>query len=79
MTNNLPESTRQQIESISIDSNQPLVISDADEVLLIFMERFETFLNAQDYFFDWSSFKLTGNIFHKTDNYQLLQEEVFSL
>ena len=79
MTNNLSESTRKQIESISIDTNLPLVISDADEVLLIFMERFETFLNRQDYFFDWSSFKLTGNIYHKPNNHQLSQEEVFSL
>ena len=79
MTNNLSESTRKQIESISIDTNLPLVISDADEVLLIFMERFEIFLNRQGYFFDWSSFKLTGNIYHKPDNHQLSQEEVFSL
>ena len=79
MTNNLSESTRKQIELISIDTNFPLVISDADEVLLIFMERFEIFLNRQDYFFDWSSFKLTGNIYHKPDIHQLSQEEVFSL
>ena len=43
------------------------------------MERFEIFLKRQDYFFDWSSFKLTGNIFYKPDNYQLSQVEVFSL
>jgi hypothetical protein len=79
MTNNLLENTRHQISSIIIDRNRPLIISDADEVLVVFMARFELFLNEQNYFFDWSSFRLTGNIRRKSDNYTFSQNEVLSL
>ncbi|MFP6717278.1 MAG: hypothetical protein VCB82_07245, partial [Alphaproteobacteria bacterium] len=79
MTNDLLENTRHQISSIIIDRNRPLIISDADEVLVVFMARFELFLNEQNYFFDWSSFRLTGNIRRKSDNYTFSQNEVLSL
>ena len=72
------ESTRSQISSINIDKQRPLIISDADEVLLIFMEHFEHFLSTKGCYFDWSSFKLTGNIHRYSDKYTLAQEEVFN-
>ena len=71
--------TRSQISSINVDPNQPLIISDADEVLLVFMAHFEQFLSKNGCYFDWSSFRLTGNIHRLADKYTLLQDEVFNL
>jgi hypothetical protein len=73
------DSTRSQISSIHIDLKQPLIISDADEVLLVFMAHFERFLCKKGYYFDWSSFKLTGNVHRLSDKHTLVQEEVFNL
>ena len=79
MIKDLPENTANQISLVSINRDKPLIISDADEVLVVFMARFELFLKSQDCFFDWSSFRLTGNIHRKSDNYTFSQEEVLSL
>ena len=79
MTIAMLDSTRLQISSIRIDRNQPLIISDADEVLLIFMRHFEQFLDKGGYYFDWSSFRLTGNVHRRSDKYTLVQNEVFGL
>ena len=79
MINDLLENTANQISATSISRDKPLIISDADEVLVVFMAQFELFLHAQDCFFDWSSFRLTGNIHRKSDNYTFSQEEVMSL
>ena len=61
------DSTLSQITAISVDPNRALIISDADEVLLTFMSQFENFLTTRGYYFDWSSFRLTGNV-HRTDD-----------
>ena len=34
-----------QIESLDLNKDQPLLISDADEVILNFVRTFETYLN----------------------------------
>ena len=73
------DSTLSQITAISVDPNRALIISDADEVLLTFMSQFENFLTTRGYYFDWSSFRLTGNVHRTDDNYTLSQDEVFNL
>jgi len=57
-----------QLAALSFDPDRPIVISDADEVLFAFMAALEGFLDANDLFFDWSSFALTGNIRRKSDS-----------
>ncbi|NWH08553.1 MAG: hypothetical protein HXY22_07940 [Alphaproteobacteria bacterium] len=41
---------------------RPLIISDADEVLLHFIEALETYLLSRGYFLDLVSFAITGNV-----------------
>jgi hypothetical protein len=53
---------RPQLDAIALDPNRPLIISDADEVLFLFMEAFERFLATRDLWIDLSSFALAGNI-----------------
>ena len=57
-----------QLDDLSLKSSRPLLISDADEVLFAFMAAFETYLEDTGYFFDWSSFAMTGNIRRRVDS-----------
>lgn len=61
----LSEEISSQIETLDLDPDRPLVISDADEVLLQFMHQFEIYLDRHDMWIDLSSFKLQGNIKYK--------------
>ncbi len=49
-----------QLDELDLDAATPLVISDADEVLIEFMVALERYLERNDMFFDWSSFALSG-------------------
>lgn len=59
--------TAAKIATLQIDSSRPLIVCDADEVLFLFMAGFETYLQARDYVFDWSTYGLVGNIRHRKD------------
>lgn len=65
MSNMLSEEISNQIETLELDPDRPLVISDADEVLLQFMRQFEIYLDRNDMWIDLSSFRLQGNIKYK--------------
>ena len=52
-------------KSLKIDNNLPLLICDADEVIFEFMENFDNYLQLNDMYFSYESFKLNGNIFKK--------------
>lgn len=57
-----------QIEQITVSREKPLLICDADEVLLQFVKALESFLVDNDHYLDVSSFALTGNIRRKADD-----------
>ena len=65
MSNMLSDEISNQIETLELDPDRPLVISDADEVLLQFMRQFEIYLDRNDMWIDLSSFRLQGNIKYK--------------
>ena len=65
MGNMLSEEISNQIETLKLNPNRPLIISDADEVLLQFMRQFEIYLDRNDMWIDLSSFRLQGNIKYK--------------
>ena len=58
----------QQLQSIEIDAARPLIITDADEVLLKFMQRVEHYLDTLGLWIDLSSFALSSNIKSKETN-----------
>ncbi len=72
----LDEAVRRQIDRIKIDSARPLLITDADEVLLQFVRALETHLLGIDLYLDLSSFALTGNIKQRADDRALEASEV---
>ena len=51
--------------NINIDKNLPLLICDADEVIFNFMDSFDEFLNVNNMYFSYETFKLNGNILQK--------------
>ena len=51
-----------QLETLDLDPSRPLIISDADEVLLRFMAQLEHFLEKQGLWIDLGNFAISGNI-----------------
>ena len=54
--------TMQQLQALTLDASRPLIITDADEVLLRFMQRVEHYLDSIGLWIDLSSFALSSNI-----------------
>ncbi len=75
----LPAATLAQLEAAGVEPGRPLLISDADEVLFRFVETFVGHIEAGGYSFDWSSFRLTGNVRRASDDTVLDQPQVFAL
>ena len=79
MFTGIHDDVRPQLETLRIDKERPLVITDADEVLFNFMVGLEEFLGTRELYFDWSSFALTGNIRRITSREPIEQQEVGGL
>ena len=68
MNNIIPIETSNQIDLLNLNINQPLIISDADEVIFLFLEGFEKFLKSKNLYLDLAKARLTGNIKKISDN-----------
>lgn len=75
----LPDFTRAQIEGLDLPAGRPLVISDADEVLVRFAEPLEGFLGDRGLFFEFSDYRLVGNVRRRADNVAVERGELFDL
>ena len=62
-----------------IRPGKPLLVVDADEVLLQFLVGLEGYLARRDLYLDLKSYQLTGNIRRRTDDVALAQPEVSDL
>src|SRR5690606_23234738 len=58
----IAEFTRSQIDALSLDPTRPLVISDADEVIVHLARPLEIFLTNRGYQIDLSDYRLFGNV-----------------
>jgi FMN phosphatase YigB (HAD superfamily) len=65
--------------TVPISLTRPLLIIDADEVLLLFADGFDKFLAPHGYYLDFSSYRLFGNVRRKDDNAALSDEQVTKL
>ncbi len=61
----LSADVKAQIDALDLSPTRPLIMSDADEVLLKFVERLEHYLDVNGMYYDIGSFALSGNIKHK--------------
>lgn len=75
----IPDFTRAQIENLRFDSRRPLLISDADEVLVRFAEPLERFLEERGLYLDAVDYRLVGNIRRLHDRQPVERNEVFAL
>ena len=65
--------------TVPIDSKRPLLIVDADEVLLRFVAGLEKFLDPRGLVLDLSSYRLHGNVRERATGEVLLDVEVTAL
>jgi hypothetical protein len=64
----IDESVIPQIDALTLTRGRPLIVSDADEVLLQFLVGLERYLETQGLWLDLTSFALTGNIKRRDTN-----------
>ena len=62
-----------------LSPDRPLVIVDADEVTLRFVDGFDRFLRDRGLYLDLTSYRLQGNVKSRADNATLLDIEVTAL
>ncbi|RMF06123.1 MAG: hypothetical protein D6773_04645, partial [Alphaproteobacteria bacterium] len=70
--------TRDLIAQIrpALSPERPLVICDADEVILQFLQTLESYLLTEGLYLDMTSFALTGNIRRRDDDVAIPGDEV---
>jgi len=56
------------MDALGHNSARPLILCDADEVLLTFMAAFESFLRGRGFYYAWRSYALDGNILERGNN-----------
>jgi hypothetical protein len=65
--------------AVPLSAERPLLILDADEVLLKFVDGFDRFLRARELFIDLTSYRLHGNVKRLDDLSPLIDVEVTAL
>jgi hypothetical protein len=69
----------EQINSINIKENKPLIISDVDEVLVYFATPLENYLDTKNMSISFISYKLFGNVHYKDTNKNVPKDIVIEL
>jgi hypothetical protein len=62
-----------------LTAGRPLIIVDADEVLLRFVDGFDRFLGERELYLDLGTYRLHGNVKRRDDNVAVLDVEVTAL
>lgn len=65
--------------TVPLDAQKPLLIVDADEVILRFADGFDRFLAQRELFLDLTTYRLHGNVLRKEDRTPVLDVEVTAL
>ena len=76
MTNSPHEDVAAQLAELDLNPAKPLILCDADEVLLGFMAAFEKFLHGRGLYYAWRSYALDGNILERESTNALAMPEV---
>ena len=75
-TDSYSAEARARSEALALDPTRPLILCDADEVLLDFARPLARFLDRRGYMLDLKSFALAGNIRRKSDNTEIDGPEI---
>lgn len=68
-----------QLAALDLDPARPLILCDADEVLLTFLAAFEHFLHGRGYYYLWRSYALDGNVRLRSDDSETSKDQVRAL
>ena len=79
MSGEIHHEVKPQLDGLALDRRRPLIVSDCDEVLCLFMQAFEDYLAAQGMYFDWASYALSGNVRRLADKLSVPVEQVAPL
>lgn len=79
MANILHKDVVAQLTELPQNIRKPLILCDADEVLLSFMNLFEKYLHAQGLYYAWRSYSLDGNILIKKNGEPLSKSTIRKL
>ena len=79
MANPLHKDVTAQLRELPQNVRRPLILCDADEVLLCFMNLFEKYLHKKNLYFAWRSYSLDGNILTKINDEPLSKVMVHKL
>ena len=72
----ISEAVRNQVAALTLMRDRPLILCDADEVLLRFVEGLEAYLKEHDLVLELTSFALTGNIKNQQSGQPLAAAQV---
>jgi hypothetical protein len=68
-----------QIQALDLDPDSPLIISDADEVILQFARALEAYLTTHNLYIDFVDYRLFGNVKDQKNHALIPKERVFEL
>lgn len=68
-----------QLMKLNLDPQRPLIVTDADEVLIYFIAGLERFLSRNGYWLDLKNFAITGNVRKQGTNEVSSREQVQGL
>lgn len=67
------------VDNLKLDPNLPLIICDADEVLLQFMVGLERYLHRKGLYIELASFRIHGNVRNQNSHAQIADDAVTGL
>ncbi len=76
MSDRLTPHVAAQLTAVTVERDRPLLICDADEVLVRFGVGMERFLDEQGLYYDWTAFHFEGTIRRKSDDAPIPNYEV---
>ncbi|QPH53370.1 HAD family hydrolase [Pontivivens ytuae] len=71
----IPEITREQLDRLSLERGRPLLVLDADEVLVYFLRHFRVFLDARGWELDLTTYRLDAALKHRGEGRTATREE----
>jgi len=74
-----PQEVLSQLDALTLASDRPLLITDADEVLFAFVRGFEAFLETKGFILRLDSFALSGNVRERDSDAEVPAPEVRAL
>jgi len=72
----LPAAVAEQIDAVRLEAGKPLIITDADEVILRFVAGLERYLIENGLYLDFTSYALFGNVKRQGTDEPIPKEEV---